>query len=128
MIYPIPDYNLTSLGIHCTLDLSGSLIFGPDVQYIKDSDDYSFPNGLKQVELLEKFYNSVSKYLKGVDKDKLSLDYTGIRPKLSGENQGFQDFVIEKEQEGFINLLGIESPGLTSCLAISEFVRDLIYK
>lgn len=125
LIYPLPDRALKSLGIHCTLDLAGTLKFGPDVLYIKEKD-YSLPRGEEEIQILDKFYNQVSEYLKGVDKSKLSLDYTGIRPKLSGENEGFKDFIIEKDG-GFINLLGIESPGLTSSLAIGEYVFDMIY-
>lgn len=56
----------------------------------------------------------------------LEQDYTGIRPKLS--NQGFHDFVIEQDTKGFVNLVGIESPGLTSSLAIAEYVDNMLNK
>lgn len=127
LIYPMPEKDLKSLGIHCTLDLDGRLKFGPDFKFLKGQEkDYSLPQGQEEIELVDKFYNQVSNYLNGVDKDKLSLDYTGIRPKLSGENEGFKDFVIETDSRtGVIHLLGIESPGLTSSLAIAEYVANL---
>lgn len=126
LVYPLPDKDLKSLGIHCTLDVAGTLKFGPDVLYLKEKD-YSLPTGEEEIQILDKFHKEISTYLKGVDKCKLSLDYAGIRPKLSGENEGFKDFVIERDDScGFINLLGIESPGLTSSLAIAEHVVDMI--
>ena len=76
----------------------------------------------------------IQSYLPGVEKDAIGLDYVGIRPKLQGKGSvysgtGFQDFYIVKEEgfEGFVNLLGIESPGLTSCLAIADEVERLLY-
>ena len=76
----------------------------------------------------------IKKYLPGIDVGCLSADYAGIRPKLAprgavGTGKGFLDFHIKKEQgyEGWVNLLGIESPGLTSSLAIGEMVEELMY-
>jgi L-2-hydroxyglutarate oxidase LhgO len=127
LIYPMPEKDLKSLGIHCTLDLDGRLKFGPDFKYLQAQEkDYSLPAGQEEIDLIQKFHKQVSKYLTGVDIERMSVDYAGIRPKLSGENDGFKDFVIEKDSTtGVINLLGIESPGLTSSLAIAEYVANL---
>lgn len=105
----------------------GKLKFGPDIEYPlpgTETLDYSLPTGAREQEIIDKFHTAVTKYLRNVDKSRLYVDYAGIRPKLSGLNDPFQDFVIEKETDGFINLLGIESPGLTSSLAIAEYVVD----
>ena len=128
LIYPVPDPNIKSLGVHCTLDLNGKLKFGPDVEYIDNCTDYSLPQGKDEERLLDGFYTSVSKYLKNLKREDLYLDYCGIRPKLSGPSEPFQDFIIQKHGSGFINLLGIESPGLTSSLAIAEYIEQNYYK
>ncbi|CAJ0644178.1 14064_t:CDS:2, partial [Entrophospora sp. SA101] len=102
LIYPIPPKNLSSVGIHLTLDLANKIKF------------------------------VVQAYLPHVKKGNLFADYAGIRPKLQGPNEPFRDFVIKEESEhglnGFINLVGIESPGLTSSLAIAEMIDVEILK
>ena len=120
LIYPIPDANLASLGLHLTLNLDGSIKFGPDLQH-QDEIDYA-PNAMD----LTIVKNEISKYLLKVPTD-LSFDYTGIRPKLANLGEGFRDFEIEN-RDGFVNLLGIESPGLTSSMAIGDHVEGLLYR
>lgn len=126
LIYPIPNKNTTGLGIHVTLDLGGGVKLGPDVKYLKEKTiDYSFDERLK-----EEFYTSVSSYLNGIEISDLYPDYTGIRPKIQMEGESQKDFVIKRESENgepdLINLIGIESPGLTCCLEIGKYVRKLI--
>ena len=118
LIYPIPDSNLTSLGLHLTLNLDGTCKFGPDVYY-QEKVDYT-PNDIdiKQVR------REIGRYLRNIPRD-LRMDYTGIRPKLAKPGEAFRDFEIENI-DGFVNLLGIESPGLTASLAIGDYVSDLI--
>lgn len=127
LVYPIPEKNIQSLGIHATVDISEKLKFGPDLCYL--GTDKSLINYTVQ-EDLEKFYNYVVRYLPKLDKSKLYPDYCGIRPKLSGPNEPFQDFVIREESKrgfpNFVNLLGIESPGLTASLAIADHVEKLL--
>ena len=123
LIYPIPEKNVKSLGIHCTIDLSGKLKFGPDVVYT-NSLDYGLESE-KESALIDKFYFAVSRYLKGLDKKRMYYDYCGIRPKLSGPNDPFKDFMILNES-GYIHLMGIESPGLTASLGIAEYVDNLL--
>ena len=76
------------------------------------------------------YYEQISKFFPDIKKEYIFFDYTGIRPKLQGENENFRDFYIKDESEkghsDFINLIGIESPGLTSCLSIARYVDNLI--
>lgn len=129
LIYPAPEPGHGGLGTHLTLDIAGRIRFGPDVEWIDDPSDLKV-NDSRLVEAIEQ----IKHYLPDVKEDAILPDYAGIRPKLgkasavaSGKN--FLDFVIRKEDgyEGFVNLLGIESPGLTSSLAIAEEVEKLLY-
>ncbi len=126
LIYPVPPADMSYLGIHLTLELNGEIKLGPDVEWLSGRQkDYSFPTNLK-----DKFFESANKFLKGISTDNLFPDQTGIRPRLTTQNGGFRDFIIkeetEKELPGFINLIGIESPGLTSCLEIAKLVESYI--
>jgi 2-hydroxyglutarate dehydrogenase len=120
LIYPIPDENVTSLGIHLTLDLSGRVKFGPDVHFTKGVD-YSF--GADR----SRFAEAVRKYIPSVRDEDLLPDYVGVRPKLQGPGDKLRDFHI-MNHDGFVNLMGIESPGLTSSLGLAEYVNDLLYR
>jgi L-2-hydroxyglutarate oxidase LhgO len=109
------------LGIHITPDLAGGLRLGPDAKYVSEIN-YDINEVDKKV-----FYESVRRFLPTLELGDLIPDTTGIRPKLQIETEDFRDFVIKEESEkgfpGFINLIGIESPGLTSCLAIADIVK-----
>lgn len=124
LIYPVPVKNNVGLGIHATLDLSGRVRFGPDSRYLSNgqSQDYSVDE-----ERRPEFYESIRKYLPGISMDALSPDMSGIRPKIQGPGDPMMDFIIREETDrglsGLINLIGIESPGLTSCLAIGEYIK-----
>ena len=136
LVYPAPTMKGAGLGTHLTMDLAGNIRFGPDVEWVDDPSDLSVnPSRLPAV------LNEIQKYVPQIRPEKLTVDYCGIRPKLGkgsavareGKGQkgeGFSDFIIREEDgfDGFINLLGIESPGLTSSLAIAERVHDLLYK
>ncbi|QYJ99548.1 NAD(P)/FAD-dependent oxidoreductase [Shewanella alkalitolerans] len=124
LIYPVPEPGLKGLGIHATLDFGGQLKFGPDTQYLTpdSQEDYRVPAALRQ-----RFYQAISRYYLGLDIDRLVPDYAGIRPKLQGpDDTEVADFMIQGEAQhgipGLVNLLGIESPGLTASLAIAEQV------
>jgi len=126
LIYPVPNLKSGGLGIHATLDLGGGLRLGPDDEYItRENPDYSV-----DVQRKEIFYQSIKSFLSFIELDDLSPDIAGIRPKLQGEDEDFRDFVISDESEkglpGFINLIGIESPGLTSSPAIARYVKKII--
>lgn len=124
LIYPVPAQKIHSLGIHLTLDFAGQLRFGPDAHYLEKLD-YSMDDTHKN-----DFYTAIKKYLPAIEPDSLYPDTCGIRPKLQGPDDGFKDFVISNEASkglpGLINLIGIESPGLTASLAIAQYVRDIL--
>jgi len=123
LVYPVPHKDLSGLGIHATLDLGGRLRFGPDAEYV-NAIDYKIDAGKRDI-----FYESAKKYIKGLDKEALNPDMAGIRPKIKGN--GIKDFVIKHEidrgMEGFINLTGIESPGLTASFSIAKYVKNIIH-
>ena len=123
LVYPVPDPTGISLGIHIRINLNGELSFGPNAYYV-DELGYGMDETYHR-----QFHESVSEYL-DIEFDEMWQDDSGIRPKLQNKGEGFRDFVIENEKEkgfpNFINLIGIESPGLTSCLAISKYVENLI--
>lgn len=124
LIYPVPKVDRAGLGIHATLDLGGGLRLGPDDEYI-DKVDYSIDESKKFI-----FYENAKKFLPFINLEDLTPDTSGIRPKLQGPQEDFRDFIIEDETKqgfsGFINLIGIESPGLTSCLSIAKMARKMI--
>lgn len=122
LVYPMPDE--AGLGIHATLDLQGAIRFGPDVEWV-DRPDYVVDPGRAAG-----FRDSIRCYWPGLPDSSLRPDYAGVRPKLVGPGSTAADFVIEGPADhgrgGLVNLLGIESPGLTSCLAIGEYVAGLL--
>lgn len=146
LIYPCPEtgenaHAFQSLGTHLTLDMQGKVRFGPDIQWISPPPDDSFPEAsidywanhlVPDESRLGEMHRAVSKYLPRVQLDRLQPDYVGIRPKLVPPSGGFQDFVFRVDHptrrtggpNSMISLLGIESPGLTSCLSIAELVVD----
>jgi len=116
LVYPIPDQS--HLGVHLTLDLAGQARFGPDVEWI-DRENYDV-----DPRRADGFYAEVRKYWPGLPDGALQPAYAGIRPKLHGPGEAASDFLIQREDAhgvpGLVNLLGIESPGLTACLALAE--------
>lgn len=118
LIYPVPEPG--GLGVHLTLDLAGQARFGPDVEWI-DVPDYSV-----DPSRITAFVESIGKWWPELDRRRLQPAYAGIRPKLAGPGENFADFRIDGEAEhglpGVVQLFGIESPGLTSCLAIARLV------
>ncbi|KAF9282385.1 hypothetical protein BGZ68_005998 [Mortierella alpina] len=127
LIYPVPDKHLASLGTHLTLDLAGRMRFGPDLHYIDRLDDYSIdPATVGSPLAMEAVSKVIQTYLPAIKPSSLYADYAGIRPKLAGPGEPFRDFFIQ-QCSGYVSLGGIESPGLTSSLAIAEYVEDLLY-
>jgi L-2-hydroxyglutarate oxidase LhgO len=124
LVYPAPQR--AGLGIHVTLDLAGGLRLGPDVRYLPERrQDYDVP-----AELRETFHAAASRFLEGLDPDDLTPDLAGIRPKLQGPGEPFRDFVVAEESArgfpGWVNLVGIESPGLTCCLEIATVAAEAL--
>ena len=121
LIYPVVERDSPSLGVHLTLDLGGQAKFGPDVQWVDAPDDYTVDPARADA-----FYAEVRRYWPGLPDGALQPGYVGYRPKLTGPGQPAADFRIEGPGQhgmaGLVNLLGIESPGLTSCLAMARHV------
>jgi len=124
LIYPTPVEESVSLGIHTALDLAGGLRLGPDAEYV-DRIDYAIDDTKK-----ESFYRRCHFFLPFIDLADLSADTSGIRAKLQGPGEKFRDFIIKEESDqgipGLINLIGIDSPGLTSALSIAKQVKNTI--
>tara|TARA_B100001750_G_scaffold248161_1_gene277195 strand:- start:1791 stop:2909 length:1119 start_codon:yes stop_codon:yes gene_type:complete len=127
LIYPLPDKNMEGLGIHSTTDLNGRLKFGPNAIYLNRSSNFDYSINMSN---RKKFYDAIVKYLPEINISQLHPDFAGIRPKLQKPGSLFRDFVIRNEKDrgfyNFINLIGIESPGLTASLAIGDYITDII--
>jgi L-2-hydroxyglutarate oxidase LhgO len=124
LIYPLPVPG--ALGIHATLDIAGHVRFGPDIEWV-EALDYAMPAGLE-----EKFAAAVQSYWPNICTRTLSPSYCGIRPKIHGPHAGFADFMIQfadgHGMTGLVNLFGIESPGITSSLAIANHVVETLVR
>jgi len=122
LVYPVPE--TAGKGIHITLNLDGQMRLGPNVKYM-DTIDYAVDESDRL-----KFYEAARRYLPQIQMDDLAPDFSGVRPKLQGPGEDFRDFVIRDEADkgypGFINLVGIESPGLTSSPAIARYVAAMV--
>ena len=122
LVYPLPDG--AWLGVHATLDLAGRCRFGPDLHWV-DELNYDV-----DAHALDEFYASIRRWWPGLADGTLQPDYSGIRPKIYGPGQEAADFLIQGPRDhgvaGLINLYGIESPGITSSLAIAQRVHSLL--
>lgn len=120
LVYPAVPANAPGLGIHVALDLDGRMRLGPDTEYIDRVEDYSVPP-----DRPEKFHTAASRYLPAIEREDLEPESSGIRPKLQGPGDPFADFVIREDLPGFVNLVGMDSPGLTAALAIGRHVKSI---
>ena len=122
LVYPVPT--AVHLGAHAVLGLDGGLKLGPSSFYV-DSLDYAV-----DAAHASDFHAKASRFLPFLSREDLTPDMSGIRPKLYREGEPFRDFIIREESDrglpGVVNLVGMESPGLTSCLAIAEMVDGLV--
>ena len=126
LIYPMPDKDQRSLGIHLSFDKSNRIKIGPNAVWQNNrKEDYYVDE-----KLLDTFYNEASVYIKGLKKSEISPDFSGIRPRIRNKEEKFSDFYISHEKEngypGFINLIGIDSPGLTSAISIAKDIASWI--
>jgi L-2-hydroxyglutarate oxidase LhgO len=123
LIYPVPEPG--GLGVHLTIDLGGQAKFGPDVQWVDSADDLVVDPARG-----DGFYAEVRKYWPALPDGGLIAGYAGMRPKISGPGEAAADFRIDGPAAhgvpGLVNLFGIESPGLTSSLAIGAHVARLL--
>ncbi|WP_296508381.1 NAD(P)/FAD-dependent oxidoreductase [Rhodoferax sp.] len=122
LVYPMPE--AAGLGVHLTLDLGGRARFGPDVEWVAHAADLAVDPARGDA-----FYDAIRRYWPALPDGALQPAYAGMRPKISGPTEPAADFVIQTAAEhgvrGWINLFGIESPGLTSALAIADHVALL---
>ncbi len=123
LVYPVPE--AAGLGVHLTIDLGGQAKFGPDVEWVDSPDDLAVDPSRGDA-----FYAEVRKYWPLLKDGALHASYAGIRPKLQGPSESAGDFVIQGEAihgvPGLVNLFGIESPGLTSSLAMGTAVHQML--
>ena len=119
LIYPLPSE--AGLGVHLTLDMGKQAKFGPDVEWVATADDY-----VVNPERVAPFADEIRRYWPGLPDNALQPAYAGIRPKIVGPDSPAADFVVQGPAvhglPGLVNLFGIESPGLTSCLALGDEV------
>jgi L-2-hydroxyglutarate oxidase LhgO len=126
LIYPVPHQNMEGIGVHVTIDMGGGVKLGPDVKYLESNVlDYKLTPS-KQ----EAFFKSAKKFLPFLEFDDITPEMAGIRPKTQKPGEPQRDFYIMEESKrgcpGFINLIGMESPGLTASIAIADYVNQLI--
>lgn len=123
LVYPVPE--AAGLGVHLTLDLGGQAKFGPDVEWVASADDLTVNPARGDV-----FYAEVRKYWPALQDGALLAGYAGIRPKIHAPDEPACDFCIQGPAQhgvpGLVNLFGIESPGLTSSLAIGDYVESML--
>jgi glycerol-3-phosphate dehydrogenase len=123
LVYPLPLPTGHGLGVHFTKTTAGALLIGPNARYVKSKDDYEGDRTELRV-----FYESAARMAPALRFEDMRPSYTGIRPRLTPEHEhSFADFVIEHDPNhpSVIHLIGIESPGLTSCLSISRSVTEM---
>ncbi|WZL72958.1 NAD(P)/FAD-dependent oxidoreductase [Clostridiaceae bacterium 35-E11] len=120
--YPVPNKKEGGLGIHLTPSIDGNVLIGPSAQYIDEQDDYAATQ-----EIMDMLVREGRKILPQIEREHFIRNFSGIRPKLVGkETGGYADFVIEERKKipNMINLIGIESPGLTSAVPIAKYVVE----
>ena len=127
LIYPVPE--AAGLGVHLTLDLAGQARFGPDVEWLDGTDPEAIDYAVDP-RRADGFYAEIRRYWPALRDGALQPAYSGVRPKLQSPGETAHDFLIQGPRDhgvpGLINLFGIESPGLTSCLAIAGHVAALL--
>jgi len=126
LVYPVPHPNMEGIGVHVTVDMDGGVRLGPDVNYL-ESNAYDYKTTPSKQEA---FYKSAKKFLPFLEYNDITPDMAGIRPKTQKAGDPPRDFYIMEESKrgypGFINLIGMESPGLTSSLAIAQYINNMV--
>jgi L-2-hydroxyglutarate oxidase LhgO len=135
LVYPLPDER-GGLGVHATIDMGGQVKFGPDVEWLDPNTEPDDIDWTPDSDRAQSFYESIRRYWPGLADDTLIPAYIGARPKLSHpdliESMSFEDFAVVKKEvhgvPGLVHLLGIESPGLTSAMALADYIVQDIAK
>ncbi|HEY5583894.1 MAG TPA: NAD(P)/FAD-dependent oxidoreductase [Ruminiclostridium sp.] len=123
-VYPVPRPGIGGLGVHLTPTIEGNVLIGPSAEYIKTKNDYGATKSV-----MDQLFKEAKELLPPLSMKHIIRSYTGIRSKIVGpKTGGFGDFIVEDSQvvPGLINLIGIESPGLTSSVPISIMVREIL--
>jgi len=127
LIYPM--HNQATQGLHLAIDLGGRTRLGPDAEWLADGAGPPFDYEVDPARV-EHFYREVRRYWPGLKDGALTPDYSGVRPKIVARGEPSADFLIDGPDRhgvaGLVNLIGIESPGLTSSLAIGEMAADMV--
>jgi glycerol-3-phosphate dehydrogenase len=126
LVYPVPQAGAGGLGIHLTLTIDGNILIGPSNEYIKSKDNLSVTSSVMKMLSAE-----AREFLPLISPGYIIRSYSGLRAKQAPSSEGgFWDFVIEESKtvNNFINLIGIESPGLTAAQPIAKRVVEIINK
>lgn len=122
LIYPVPSKHSAGLGIHLTPTIDGNILIGPSDEYIFDKENYATSKNT-----LDLLFAEAKKWLPQISPNDIINTYAGIRTKTKeAKETGFGDYIIKEDKNNFINLIGIESPGLTSAPAIAKYITGLI--
>ncbi|MEI8259212.1 MAG: FAD-dependent oxidoreductase, partial [Deltaproteobacteria bacterium] len=124
LVYPAPVEHAGGLGVHVTLDLAGGVRLGPDVQWGVERLDHAPPADEDARRL--RFYEAGRALFPGLRLEALSWDGCGVRPKRRGPDELERDFHVAIDAPGLVDLVGIESPGLTAAMALAERVSTLV--
>jgi glycerol-3-phosphate dehydrogenase len=125
-LYPAPKPGIGGLGVHLTPTMDGNILIGPSAEYVDEKEDYACTR-----PVMDTLFDEAKQLLPPLLKSHIIGSYSGIRSKLAPPREGgFRDFVIKEEEEspGLINLIGIESPGMTASMPIARMVADIISK
>ena len=126
LIYPM--HNTATQGLHLAIDLGGRTRLGPDAEWLPDDAAPPFDYEVDPARAAH-FYREVRRYWPGLKDGALSPDYSGVRPKIVTRGAPSADFVVDGPEShgvpGLVNLIAIESPGLTSSLALGELVASM---
>lgn len=130
LVYPVPLENLAGLGVHVTVELDGGARLGPDVEPIAKPAPFTSPDYRVDEARHAAFFSAAATYLRGLCPEDLAPDQSGVRPKLSRPGEPARDFVLQDESArdlpGWVNLVGIDSPGMTCALELAERVVTLL--
>lgn len=121
-IYPAPKKGAGGLGVHLTPTIHGNLIIGPSAEYIDDPEDTASTK-----PVMDQLFREAEQLLPGLERKQIIGAYCGVRPKQAPPGEGgYWDFVIREDRPGLVNLIGIESPGLTASVPIAKMVAEIL--